>query len=71
MAVITEREFFTTSKGGKAVLYTLRNRAGSEVEITNFGGAIVSIRVPDRNGAFADVALGDRKSTRLNSSHRL
>lgn len=58
MAVITEREFFTTSKGGKAVLYTLRNRAGSEVEITNFGGAIVSIRVPDRNGAFADVALG-------------
>ena len=50
MAVITEREFFTTSKGGKAVLYTLRNRAGSEVEITNFGGAIVSIRVPDRNG---------------------
>lgn len=46
-------------KGEKAVeLYTLTNGNGMEVSITNFGGRIVSIMVPDKNGDFQDVVLG-------------
>ena len=44
---------------GKAVkLYTLKNAAGMEVCITNFGGRLVSIMVPDKNGNMTDVILG-------------
>lgn len=44
---------------GKAVnLYTLRNAAGMEVKITNYGGTITYISVPDKNGKFGDVVLG-------------
>ena len=39
-------------------LYTLKNKAGMEVCITNFGGRIVSIMVSDKNGAMKDVVLG-------------
>jgi aldose 1-epimerase len=38
--------------------YTLSNNNGVRVSITNYGGAITSIKVPDRNGVFGDVALG-------------
>lgn len=45
--------------GNKAVkLYTLKNAAGMEVCITNFGGRLVSIMVPDKNGNMTDVILG-------------
>ncbi|MDR0962817.1 MAG: galactose mutarotase [Mediterranea sp.] len=39
-------------------LYTLKNKAGMEVCITNYGGRIVSIMVPDKNGVMQDVVLG-------------
>ena len=39
-------------------LYTLKNAAGMEVCVTNFGGRIVSIMVPDKNGEMKDVVLG-------------
>ena len=39
-------------------LYTLKNGAGVEVDITNFGAAVTAIRVPDRDGNLGDVALG-------------
>lgn len=39
-------------------LYTLTNKAGMEVCITNFGGRIVSVMVPDRDGVMRDVVLG-------------
>ena len=52
-------ERFRTEIGGKPVaLYTLPNDAGTEVCITNFGGRVVSILVPDRDGAMRDVVLG-------------
>jgi len=52
-------KFETTIDGTKAVkLYTLKNANGMEVCITNFGGRIVSIMVPDKNGKMQDVALG-------------
>lgn len=39
-------------------LYTLTNERGFEVSITNYGGAVVSLKAPDRHGSFADVVLG-------------
>jgi len=39
-------------------LYTLKNTEGMTVKITNYGAIVTSISVPDRNGGFADVALG-------------
>ena len=39
-------------------LYTLNNDNGMEVSITNFGGRIVSLCVPDKNGNSIDVVLG-------------
>lgn len=50
---------FETTIGEKAVgLYTLKNASGMEVCITNVGGRIVSIMVPDRDGQMQDVVLG-------------
>lgn len=39
-------------------MYTLTNSHGVEVRAMNYGGIILSIRVPDRKGQFADVVLG-------------
>ena len=50
--------FVAERDGAKTVLHTLTNKAGMEVCVTNFGGRIVSVMVPDRNGEFKDVVLG-------------
>lgn len=39
-------------------LYTLTNRQGAEARITNYGGIVVSLKVPDRKGQMGDVVLG-------------
>ncbi len=57
MARITEKPF-GTANGQDVSLYTLTNDRGFEVAITNYGGAVVSLEGPDRNGSFADVVLG-------------
>jgi aldose 1-epimerase len=50
--------FGKTSDGRQVDLYTLTNQGGMQVAITNFGGIIVSVKVPDRNGRVDDVVLG-------------
>ena len=39
-------------------VFTLKNAQGAEVQITNFGARVVSIKVPDREGRLGDVVLG-------------
>lgn len=51
-------DFNAVVDGKPVALYTLKNTAGMEVCITNFGGRIVSLMVPDRNGELRDVVLG-------------
>ncbi len=51
-------KFQTVVNDAQTNLYTLKNKAGMEVCITNFGGRIVSIMVPDKNGEMQDVVLG-------------
>ena len=47
-----------TPKEAAPSVYTLANEAGMEVKITNFGGRIMSIVVPDKDGVKRDVVLG-------------
>jgi aldose 1-epimerase len=55
---IERRVFGTTLEGKEAYIYILKNSKGMTVEITNFGGVILSVKVPDKNGIFEDVVLG-------------
>jgi aldose 1-epimerase len=50
--------FGKSPDGQEVFLYTLRNQAGMEVKITNYGGTITSIKVKDRHGKSGDVVLG-------------
>lgn len=53
-----EKKPWGTFDGKQVFLYTLRNPAGMEVTITNYGGTITTIKAPDRNKKFEDVVLG-------------
>jgi aldose 1-epimerase len=49
---------FGMKEGIEVDLYTLRNSNGMEATITNYGGIVTSLKVPDRSGQFGDVVLG-------------
>jgi aldose 1-epimerase len=51
-------DFQTVIDGDSTDLYVLKNAAGMEVCITNYGGRIVSVMVPDKSGKLQDVVLG-------------
>ena len=51
-------DFQTTINGKQTDLYVLRNDKGHEVAITNYGGALVAIMVPDKEGKLANVIQG-------------
>jgi aldose 1-epimerase len=54
-----KRENFQKVVDGKPVdLYTLTNKNGVTIKVTNYGAKVEQILVPDRKGVFADIALG-------------
>ena len=55
---LLQSNFQMEVNGKKTDLYTLRNKNNMEVCITNFGGRIVSVMVPDKDGQMRDVVLG-------------
>lgn len=57
-AKVTKNDFGKTADGQKVDVYTLTNRRGSEVKITNYGGIITSLKVADRTGKRDDIVLG-------------
>lgn len=50
--------YLATVNNAQTSLYKLKNGNGMEVCVTNFGGRIVSVMVPDKNGEMKDVVLG-------------
>src|SRR5665213_2340161 len=58
MSGITKQPWGNLPAGESIDLYTLRNDKGVEATITNYGGKIVTLKVPDRTGKVDDVALG-------------
>ena len=57
-STMKKQPFGKTGDGQSVDLYTLTNHSGMEATITNFGGIVVSMKVPDRNGKLDDVVLG-------------
>jgi aldose 1-epimerase len=57
-AGVKKSAFGKTADGQAVDLYTLTNANGMTVKVTNYGGIITEIHAPDKNGQFADMALG-------------
>src|SRR5215831_21273380 len=57
-AQIKPQAFHRLVDGSQVDLYTLKNSNGLEAKITNYGGIVVSLLVPDKNGKPTDVVLG-------------
>ena len=55
---LKREDFQATIQGKQTDLFTLVNKAGFEVCITNYGGALVAIMVPDKEGKIANVIQG-------------
>lgn len=55
---INKAAFDSTVNGKKVALYVLKDKSGMEACITNFGGRVVSLMVPDKDGKMQDVVLG-------------
>ncbi len=55
---IVKKHFGNLQDGSQVDLFTLTNSNNMKVGILNYGGTVVSIEVPDKNGKFDDVALG-------------
>jgi aldose 1-epimerase len=62
-AEVPSRPFGQLADGREARLYTLRNAAGFQADITDFAGIIVHLYAPDRRGTRADVVLGVSNAT--------
>ena len=65
-------EAFNKMVDGKQVeLFTIRNKNGMEMSVTNYGARIVSLLVPDRSGKKGDIVLGyDSLSGYLNNKEQ-
>lgn len=55
---LKSKDFQTTIDGKNTDLYILKNNVGNEIAITNYGGAIVAIMVPDKEGKLANIIQG-------------
>ncbi|WP_272701626.1 aldose epimerase family protein [Desulfovibrio sp. Fe33] len=55
---LSKRAFGVTGDGESVDIYTLANEAGMEADIITYGGTLVRLTAPDRNGNLADVVLG-------------
>ena len=54
-----QKDSFGTLPDGTSVdIYTMTNGQGTEIRATNYGGIVVSLRVPDKKGNLDDIALG-------------
>ncbi len=55
---LKREDFQTTVNGKKTDLFVLRNKQGNEVAVTNYGGAVVAIMMPDKDGNYANLIQG-------------
>src|SRR5262245_6725961 len=55
---LLKKPFGRTPDGTAVDLYHLTNKNGLEAFITNYGGVVVTLRAPDRNGKLDDIVLG-------------
>ncbi len=58
MTIIDPKGFDAMFEGKQVKLFTLKNANGLTAQVTNFGGRIVTLNVPNNKGEFVDVVLG-------------
>ena len=58
LKLINRQNFESVVDGKKVDLFTLKNKNGLVTQITNYGGRVVSLWVPDKTGVFEDIVLG-------------
>ena len=56
--LIASENFQKEINGKQVRLYILKNSQGTTIEITNYGGRVVSLWAADRDGNFEDIVLG-------------
>jgi len=56
--IVKKQTFGQTADGTSVDLYVLSNKNGMEAAITNYGGIVVRLKTPDRNGKLEDIVLG-------------
>ena len=54
---LKKADFVSEVQGKPTALYVLKNKQGAEACVTNWGGRLVSVMVPDKNGKLTDVVL--------------
>ena len=70
-SIISPEAFNKKIDGKRVELFTLKNKNGFEMCVTNYGGRIVSLMVPDRSGKTEDIVLGyDSLNGYLNSNEQ-
>ena len=66
---VSKTPFGSTSDGTAVDLFTLENANGMQAKITNYGGIVTQLHVPDQNGELGDVVLGyDKLSSYIKAS---
>ncbi len=55
---VVKGDFGKIADGGSVEIYTLTNGKGAEAKIITYGGTVVSLTMPDREGVYGDVVLG-------------
>ena len=57
-ATVVRAPFGVLPSGDSVQVFTLTNLNGVEMRVMNYGGIVISLRTPDRNGALGDIVLG-------------
>ena len=55
---LKQTDFESEIAGKKTAMYVLKNSKGAEICVTNYGGAVMSIMMPDKDGKYANVIQG-------------
>lgn len=56
--MVEKKNFEKIVDGKQTNLYTLNNKNGVKISVTNFGARVIELYVPDRNGNYDDIVLG-------------
>lgn len=62
-------DFQKTVQGKQTDLFVLKNKNGAELAVTNYGGAVTALMMPDKNGQFANVIQGHDSIDHVINSH--
>lgn len=66
---LKQADFSKNVQGKETALFILTNKNGAEIGVTNYGGAILSIMVPDKDGKYANVIQGHDSIDHVINSH--